>query len=228
MEVVHLHQHPNFAVLLDQSFHHRDKVFVILLRKLVAELDYQHPSLRLLVQLDRHFLLLGKWGESILRLRDKRAAILVPLTAEAGEIYDQKQLWEHVSNVLPQLDTLETCPHDASTLFASQDVPMRVHFLAEDLQLPHRRRLRDCKRLLETEGETRGGLHLVAANAWVQTQHLHAFGVVVVAQDGEVRDDAVRARAGRQAGCFTVPGPSGNPALSENPTCRQNAAGRGG
>jgi hypothetical protein len=52
VEIVHLNQHPQLAVLHDQALDFGDEMLVVLLRELACEFDHQDPSPRFFVQID--------------------------------------------------------------------------------------------------------------------------------------------------------------------------------
>src|SRR6266852_4123737 len=88
----------------------------------------------------------------------------------------------------------------------TDDVSMRVDFVAEDLQLDLAGRDRWSEWLLDAQLEACCSPDLFQVYARVQTENFHSLGLLVIAQDGEVGNDSVRSGAGRQAGGFTGAG----------------------
>ena len=88
----------------------------------------------------------------------------------------------------------------------AEDITMRVYFLAENAQLQLGGRRCVGERIVHAKLEPSSSLDLFQWDLRVQTQDLHAFGVFMVAENGQIRDHSVRAGAGRQTGGFASPG----------------------
>src|SRR5207249_2134571 len=81
----------------------------------------------------------------------------------------------------------------------TDDVSMRVDFVAQNLKLHVAGRDRWSERLLNAQLEARRPANLLQVYARMQTENFHSLGLLVIAQDGEVGDDSIRSGAGRQA-----------------------------
>src|SRR5437588_1108915 len=85
-------------------------------------------------------------------------------------------------------------------LAAADDVSMRVNPLAQDAEFNLRGRQRGLQRLANAQVETSVVLDLLKGNAGVHAEDFHALTDFMIAQDGQVGDDAIRAGSGGQAG----------------------------
>src|SRR5262249_54642030 len=88
----------------------------------------------------------------------------------------------------------------------ADDVAPGIDLLAEDAQLLAGRGRGDGERLGRAQLEAGAGRDAREGDAGVQAGDLHAPGLLVVAEDGEVGDDAVGPGARRQAGRLPRPG----------------------
>src|SRR5262249_57878468 len=82
----------------------------------------------------------------------------------------------------------------------ADDVSMRIDFLAQDLQLDRAGRNRRNERLFDAQLEAGRLPDLLETDAGMQTENFHSLRLVVITQNGEIGDNAVRSGAGRQAG----------------------------
>src|SRR5262249_3902095 len=96
-------------------------------------------------------------------------------------------------------------PPGVGTSTPSDNVTMRIHFFTQNLQFVRSRRQGGRQRLVDAQFEPGRLPDLLQGDAGVQAADLHAPGVFVVGQDGQVGDDAVRPGGGRQAGCLAGP-----------------------
>ncbi len=76
---------------------------------------------------------------------------------------------------------------------------MRIDFFAQQQQFRRCGRLCHRQRFADAQLEAGGGADLRQRHAWMQTVDLHTFALVVIAQDGQVGDDAIGSAVRRQS-----------------------------
>src|SRR5262249_36462719 len=111
-------------------------------------------------------------------------------------------------------DGLSLCPSAAACQgnsglrwwLSTNNVSMRVDFVAQDLKLQVAGRDRGSERLLDAQLEARRSPDLFETDAGVQTENFHPLGLFMITQDSQISDDPVRPRVGRQAGRFASAG----------------------
>src|SRR5690348_15190196 len=95
----------------------------------------------------------------------------------------------------------------AARALPANDIAMWIDFFTEDAQLQFGGGRRGREWFLYTQLEACGSAHLLQLNLWMKTENLHALGVLVIAENGQIGNNPIGTRAGRQTSRLARPGP---------------------